>query len=152
MNIPLAYPNATTDKLTDWYRPTTFKGIQPAPGGGSSYLKVWGSEDTAKYVKVSTAEDVAKVFVGDGDVKLDSPEPAASSSVAASSSSSTAAAASSAAAQVDSGSEMDAVQLNANPVKSASSSAAPSSAGLPTVTVTHSAPAVTVTVADKMCR
>jgi hypothetical protein len=149
MNVPLALPDATPDKLTSTYRPYTFQGMTPKPGGTSSSIKVWGSEDTAKYVEVSSVSDLLKSFVANNGSRLDGSLEAAP---AVSSSSAVPQASSSAAVQAAKPTN-DATDTAAGAaVSPGDASSTIASAGLPTVTVTHSAPAATITVTDHTCR
>lgn len=136
MNIPLTLPEATPDKLTSWYKPETFQGMTPKPGGTSGSFKVWGSEDTAKYVKVASISDLLKSFVANNGTKVEggsAPAPSSSSAPASS--------------LVEIGSSH-----LAEGSSTSSSAGSESSSGSTTVTVTHSAAAATVTVESPTCR
>lgn len=155
MNIPLALPNATTDKLSNSLRPDIFQDMTPIVGPvGTSKIMVWGSEDSAKYVKVSSVTDILSNFVSDTGVKLGDSGSSGNTSSVPTVTGGLNAAPTGAEVLIQSAIPSN-VHLADGDISASRSSAASStkgSQGVPTVTVTHTAPAVTVTVADKTCR
>lgn len=64
-NIPLALPDATPDKLNNPIRPDIYWDLVPKVGlRGASFIKKWGTEEAAPYLRSATVDSVLKWFVG----------------------------------------------------------------------------------------
>lgn len=64
MNIPLALPEATEDKLNNPIRPDIYWDLVPKVGAkGASFIKKWGTEAASTYLNVGSTDAVMKWFV-----------------------------------------------------------------------------------------